>query len=237
MKKILLLSTIVLIATAFQTDIDRKRHRIKSATYYPDGRTIEYFYNPDGQIARVHDSKGNNTSYEYLKGKILRKYYDVVKGLSFVDILSLNENRLVISITSNNPASITEKRDFNQGHYLVQTTLYDKMDRISGVLTYEYQNGNLISSIATDTSGSKIATNTYQYYTDQTNTIGDDNIGEGFVGSSSKNPLKSEMSQLVNLPPVYYYYSYYYDEKGRIKIKVGYKDSGEMTDSISYTYY
>jgi YD repeat-containing protein len=237
MKNILILSAIVIIATAFHTQISRESYRIKSAAHYPDAETFEYVYNSEGHITSVKSTKGNNASYEYFNDKILRRYYDVTKGLSFVDTLALNRNGLVVSITSNNPTTITEKRDFNQDNYLSQTTLYDKMGKMSGALVYEYQNGNLASYTMTDASGNKMSTNTYSYYTDRDNTTGDDNIGEGFVGSIAKNPVKSAMCQLLNLAPVYYKYNYHYDNNGRIKIMVGHKNSGELTDSIVYTYY
>jgi len=233
---------IATVATAFQVNkaMPREKYRIKMAVHYPNVETWKYFYNPDGRAARVEDSKGNNTTYEYYPDLVLRKYNDVIKERSFVDTMRLNRQGLVSSITSNNVASIMEKRDFDADKDMSTTTLYNKKGSMTGTIIYTYQNGNLVSSsaTATDTSAGNTESNTYQYYTDRPNTIGDDNIGEGFVGRSSKNPVKSSSSQLLHLAPVYYNYNYQYDPQGRISAKATYKtSSGQLVDSAVYTYY
>jgi YD repeat-containing protein len=240
MKKILFLFVIVIIATAFRAGKapDRAGYRIKTVSHYPSGEIFSYTYGPDGHLMRIEDSKGNNTSYEYHHERILRKYNDMIKEHSFVDTLILNEQGLAARIVSDNRTVMAENREFNPDNYMTRTILYDKKGNLSGTMVYQYQNGNEISYTSSDATGGETSTVNYDYYTDHANTIGDDNMGEGFVGASSVNPIKSSSSQLINLAPVRHNYNYHYDAKGLISVQAGYDSpSGRLLDSICYTYY
>ena len=240
MKKALFLSAIVLIIMAFETgkNSPREKHRIKMAIDHLDNDTLRYFYNSDGYVSGIQDSKGYNVSYEYLNNIILRKYFDVVKAKSFVDTLMLNSDGLVEGFSSNNIVIITEKREFNSDRYMTRTKLYNKHGDMSGTAVYIYENGNLSSDTTIVNSGGEIEINSYQYDMNHINTIGDDNTGEGFIGADSKNPLKSSMTKLMNLEPTYYTYLYQYDKEGRIIAEAVYDTkTGKVTDSLSYSYY
>ena len=240
MKKVLFFSAIVLITMAFETGktSPREKHRIKVAINRLDNDTLRYFYKSDGYVSRIQDSKGDNVSYEYLNKRIFRKYFDAVKALSFTDTLLLNSDGLVDGLSSNNIVIITERREFNSDKCMTRTKLYNKHGDLSGTAVYVYENGNLSSDTTIVKSGGEIEVNNYQYDMSHSNTIGDDNTGEGFIGADSKNPLKSSMTKLMNLEPTYYNYHYQYHNDGRIVVEAVYDTkSGKVTDSLTYSYY
>ena len=238
MRKAILLFTLLIIATFFYAaTIPRERHRVKKIINYLTRDTTEYFYNPDGHVAKIHSSKGNNVTYEYSKGTILKRYNDVMRGLTFVDTMTLNKDGLVDRLSSNNPGTRQETRKFNSDRFLVEAKLYDKNGNISATSGCEYQNGNQVSFVIKESSRKLMNSIIYQYYTDKINTIGNENLGSDFTGVGSKNPVKASTSHLDGSPPVALYYNYHYDEKERISTRVMFNKSGKLLDSIAYIYY
>jgi hypothetical protein len=239
MNKILLLSAIIIVITAFRITepTSRKVHRVKQVFSYKGKDTTTYVYNADGHIAYVKNTNGDKSDYEYSDSIIIKRYYDSFRKVAFADTMALNKKGLVEKVTSNNFSTI-EIREYNDDKYLIKTTVSNKEGKKIYYGEYQYLNGNEISSTTTGVSGDLGGTATYQYYTDMPNTIGVDNMGSDFVGASSNNPRKYFNNQAVGLEPYTRNYNYHYDEKGRIIIKASYDGkSGKLTDSTYYTYY
>ncbi len=243
MKKTILIAAIAILSMAFQTNapIPREKHRVKMVIHYLYKDTSEYFYNTDGHISRIRNAKGYNVSYEYFPGKILRKYADALRGLNFTDTMTLNKKGLIEKLTSNNPSTIEQRRDYNSDKNMTQNKYYDKEGNETTYSACEYLGGNEVSNTMIDLGNNKTQmTLTSQYYTDKANTIGNENLGSDFTGSGSKNPIQSSTSRVAGFPTVIYHFNYHYDSKGRISIKATYDKDGKLdklTDSTCYIYY
>jgi len=243
MKRTLLLIIIATLCYSFQTSVTvaKPKVRVKLLTNLISNQTTEYFYDPSGHITRIKSSNGNEISYEYLSGKmILRRYNEIKRGTSFVDTMMLNKNGLVEKIISSNPAIITQTHEYNKDKNLILNTyVYPIKDSITfSHNSYEYQNGNEVSNILKETTGEIRWITKSTYYTDKTNTIGNENLGSDFVGTSSKNPIKSFVSGASGQEMLTTNYNYHYDDKGRIIIKASYAlKTGKLTDSVAYSYY
>ena len=243
MKKTILIAAIAILSMAIQTNapIPREKHRVKMVIHYLYKDTSEYFYNTDGHISRIRNAKGYNVSYEYLPGKILRKYTDALRGLYFTDTMILNKKGLVEKLTSNNPSTIEQRRDYNSDKNMILNKYFSEDGNETTFSAYQYLDGNEVSNTMTDWGNNKAGLAiTSKYYTDKPNTIGNENLGSDFTGASSKNPIQSSTSRLVDLPPVIYHFNYHYDAKGRINIKATYSSDNKrdkLTDSTYYIYY
>ena len=240
-KILLLLSAIVIVTSAFRITepTSRKVHRIKQIYSYKGKDTTTYVYNADGRIAHIKNTNGDKTDYEYLDSIIIKRYYDSFRKLDFADTMVLNKNGLVAKVTSNNFSSI-EIREYNADNYLVKNTVSDTAGKKIYYGEYQYLNGNEISSTTTGFSGDLGSNAKYQYYLDQPNTIGVDNMGSDFVGNSSNNPRSSFSNKVVGMEAYTRNYNYHYDKDGRIIIKATYDNDTihpKLIDSIYYSYY
>jgi hypothetical protein len=237
-KNIPLIAILLVGFSFYAATLPREKHRVKMVVHYgPKGTdTSEYIYNPDGHISRVRNSHGNDIAYTYLPGIVLRTYYDKYKVQTYTDTMYLNKSGLVEKVTTNNPGIFTLLHEYNTDRSLAKSTQCVGDRRY--IHTYKYLNENQISTSEIDSAGTPTYSATYQYYTDQSNTIGSENLGCDFVGRDSKNPIKYSKSQTIGMAPYDSKYIYHYDDKGRITIRSSYNlSSKKMTDSACYTYY
>jgi len=240
MRNILPLIIAFILCSAFGDRPSRDKYRIKTITQYwrNDSSVSEYSYNADGYILQVKNSKGNDIGYEYLDGRILRRYYDALRQLSFVDTLTLDKDKHVVRVASNNRSILSETRVYEANAHPIRTVQIDSAGKEMSIAEVQYKNGDKMVDTRSRTNGNLWYSSSYQYYTDHANTIGEENMGSEFVGKGSAHLVKYESRQMVGTPPVNTKYSYRYDEKGRVLSRTGYDVStGRQTDSAVYSYY
>jgi len=87
MRNTILFIAILFVTTAFQTGkpAPKDKLRIKQAIHYlsKETDTTTYTYNPDGHIAHIKNTNGNDIKYEYLPGMIIKKYYESLRKIWF----------------------------------------------------------------------------------------------------------------------------------------------------------
>jgi hypothetical protein len=225
------------------THVPREKHRIKEKIGYVQAihdpgkgaDTTHFFYNPDEHIAHVTFSHGSKYDYEYLNGKIVKKYYDGQRGLSYVDTYILNKTGLVERMIPDQslPSGIGQTREYNAENYVVKIIFNDTM-----YSSFQYNNGNEILNTHIENNEPSNSTTNFIYDKDRLNTIANDNMGSDFLGADSKNPVKTYTLNFIGMGPGTYNCNYQYDAQGRIIVKAVYANgSGRLIDSTAYTYY
>jgi hypothetical protein len=244
-KKILTLSLIAILCTAFYTGAPtpREKHRVRMIIQYGNKGTADttaYFYNAEGHISYTQNAHTGvfGSRYHYLPGLILRQYHDYMKDKNYTDTLLLNAAGLVERVKSNNTGLIYLHHQYNADKQLIKSFYVDAKGVEQLQSSYEYQNGNRTTITSFITSGRPVCVNTYKFYQETENTIGNENLGADFAGADSKNPEKYHSFQFAGEKPESYKSIYHYDDKGRISIKATYNvTSGKLSDSIAYIYY
>ena len=242
MKKNLLFVVMIIVSAVFYSaaPVSKEKLRVKTAIRCRGTRadTTTYIYNEDGHVSEIRNSaKGAFiTGYQYLPGMILRNYHDKAGTVGFVDTFFLNKTGQIGKAISNNKVVASLNHQYDSLFHLVKSTHLDGTTK-GAYTSYVYLNGNKISYTSFDASGAETGKGSYEYYTDRSNTIGNENTGMDFAGSDSKNPEKSNTYQLKGMAPFSYTSNYHYDGKGRVTVKAQYEiPSGKLSDSTTYTY-
>lgn len=194
----------------------------------------KFFYNPDGRVARVENSNGVKSVYEYKTDVIYRRTADSRSGKEFTDTFLLNDKGMVRLHKLANDAPLRAKniREYDPDGLLVKE--YSVMGGVENVVSYTNKDGNPISSI--QRFAGKEGTKGIYHYTTGINTIGNDNMGMGFEGHNTKSLLQSHIQVWQPGDTNRTSYRYIFDAQDRVSVRVTYYD-GRLGDSTAYTYY
>jgi len=121
--------------------------RIKQTLNYLNKNTSYYTYDQAGRVVSVKSSNGNNISYEYLAGKILRRYTESLRKRAYADTMYLNKNGMVEKLTSSNPSLFTIKRKFDAAQNIILEEQYSVADTVISSIAYVYSGGNVVSGM------------------------------------------------------------------------------------------
>lgn len=211
----------------------------------PDN-TINYTYDATGKLIKITESA--DTSYSdisYETGKVtIKEYAGAVPALRHLYIYTLDANGRASSLIDSGYATNSAKNKFinnlklksinsdkSNTNYTYNSDGYLTNEvAISGTgiqastytMNYTYTNGNNTSlSGSISFWGSTIPiTGTCDYYTDKTNTIGDENHGITFKGKSTKNLGKSMAVTITGMSNVTGNITFEFDTKGRVSKEV-----------------
>ncbi|MDB5283817.1 MAG: hypothetical protein JWO06_2892 [Bacteroidota bacterium] len=238
-----LLSTILLIFLVVVSSFQRhstssKISKIKEVVNLKTGSTSTYGYDKSGRLVNMLSTLGNNTRYEYWGNRVIIKFNDSGSLKYAIDTLLLNGKGLAESRLGHfNGVVAVDNNVYDGKGFLVQNRFY--LNQVyMGTTNWTIINDNKKMYAFTDEKRKQVSTIYYECYPDKANTIGNENMGMTFWGSSSKNLLKKSVSiGPKNDTLLVLQYQYRFDNKGRVSQKVSYKQSGTLEDSLSYNYY
>jgi len=204
-----------------------------------------YFYDNKGRVARIEFDGYGKTEYIYADTGIVVSFYDTTGAFKGKEVYKLGANGLAVSSYNSNTTTDQYVYTYTSSGQLSTSST---IRTLAGPLirrwdySYYYTNNNLDSTLVSYTNGSSVTKSVYayydEYYTDKTNTTGNDNLGQAFRGASSKNPVKAArdigMDSQGNMPQTNY--SYEYDVQGNITKVLHVWGSSPFTPVI-YTYY
>lgn len=216
--------------------------RIKSIT--SDGGSQTYTYDSRGRASKIIVSSYGKIEYTYTDTGIVLKSYDEHDSLWAVGFYKLDAHGRAISYTESdepyNKFFFSYNADGQQSTFIIVDNTPGR-PKDSAAFNYYYANRNLDSMVRVDKNGS-VVTRTVEYYdeyyTDKINTTGNENTGAAWLGSSSRNPLKTarDLGKDANGHYPQSTFAYEYDAQGRITREVrsrpGYPDA-----VINYIYY
>ncbi|HLP52244.1 MAG TPA: hypothetical protein VK154_15250 [Chitinophagales bacterium] len=178
--------------------------KTKTLTINGSPHITTYMYDSIGRVVSYSDENFNNY-FEYTEQAVLVKTFETGNTGSTPDVsLTYSLNSQGLAENNNNVVHYT----YDAARHMVKEVNTATSTPVS--VTYTYSNGN---KIADDFSNG--TTNTYQYDTTKTNTIGRHNMGSGWLGTSSTN-LVTSMQQTNNGTTTTTTYTYEFDSQNRV---------------------
>ena len=216
--------------------------KIRTVSSGNDLRT--YTYDSKGRVTRIVYSLYGRDEYAYSGSTVTRKFYDLADTVASTMIYTLDANGRATGYTS--PASTYDVITYSyngdgqlSAYHITRTIVAEPVRNWD--YAYHYTNRNLDSIVITYTDGGSPAVSYEyydEYYTDKISTIGNDNYGQSFLGSGSKNPVKAARDighdSQGNYPQTTYQYEF--DSLNRITKQLHYWGTSSFAP-ISFTYY
>jgi len=200
--------------------------KINTETYVYGGNssTETYSYNSNGRIFLLTQSDGSFIKYEYSNNKLIMEHYQSGGSLLYTAFNKINSLGLVVS---DSMSSSYSKYEYDVNGYLIKELNYN-----NGILTdssiYTIFNGNTISVTRNNLTTTYLYT--VEYFTDKSNTIGNENKGIGFWGKQSTNLVKSVAYSIVGQGQLSLEeYTYEFDINGRVSRQTITGDPGYTT--------
>jgi len=217
----------------------------KVKTLTKDNNVQTYSYDSKGRVTKVDYGPNRRDEYAYTDTSVVYNSYDAQNILQLTTNYKLNDRGFAISSTSNSP--FTESTTFAYA---------SDAQPLTNVLTRTIQNGPVIkfttqsyytNSILDSIVGIMTTDNLFsgssnyyydEYFTDKINTVGNVNLGQQWLGLSSKHPVKTARD--IGHDNNWFYtqttYTYEYDSLNRITVVHHYNGTDEYPPT-SYTYY
>jgi hypothetical protein len=225
-------------------DINPETWRIR--TMKTEYESITYSYK-NGQLAQT------NTEYTYkdptghsaLYGC---KNWEIKDVELFQTLCSSNQNTGFYTkigangkISEENVAYSYRKNTYDDKGFLTLSQFYslDPSRTFLNAYKYEIVNNNVVKEWLIS-GGKEYLTNTYDYYEDKKNTIGNENFGLTWAGRSSQNLLKRTNSYDISQPIVTIFatiYEYDFDAGNRVIRRKEHNENGTYSFITEYTYY
>ena len=174
------------------TNIDNCVPKIKRVTYYDANEpySVGFAYNGDGLL-----SKKGVISYSY-QG-------DTMVMLSSGAYYVLNDDGMA-EYSNGSPDPIVNNMEYDSDGRAVSEMEYTQN------ISYAYDGDNLSERHSTSMSFSSVIQ--YTYYTDKENTIGNQNMGQPYLGKQNKN-----LVQTINGVASMFQYTYDFYSNGNVK--------------------
>lgn len=183
------------------TNIDNCVPKIKRMSLYnANGKVyqiIESEYNGDGNVSRTVSKYYNDGGTEISNTTTTFSYNDNKIELSDGSYYSLYDDGMVISNSMLTGQNITYDSDGFITEIQTGTEAY----------VHYYENGNLDKIDIEYSNNVAQPYSQYAYYTDKENTIGNQNMGQPYLGKQSKNLAKTITGQGTPLEYTYDFYS------------------------------
>jgi len=216
--------------------------KIKTEWANNDVRT--YSYDDKGRVTKIVYSLYGWDEYAYTDTGVVINHYDTTNTWTYKMLYKLDSKGLAILSTSTTSTSDTSTYAYTTDGYCLTKTVTRTLTAQplrSWAYHYFYTNNNLDSIIETYTQGASsnsIGTYYDSYFTDKTNTIGNDNFGQSFLGKSSKNPFNAARdighTNDGTYPQTNYVYEY--DSLSRIIKQTEHEGNSSFT-TLNFTYY
>lgn len=222
---------VAVIVMAFQNS-PVKEFKIKRTVNLKTGNTTDYFYDTQGRISMMQNSKGTKTTYDYLGNTIIKKLIDSKKGANTADTFLLNDKNRVVTISGSTYGN--QKLEYDSKGRFIKSMNYHGSEYTGGA-SWVWEGENLKEYTYADEKGKIINRLTY-FYTDKANTISDRNMGMEYFGTDNKDLVKKSIG-VFNSDTAIPTYNYHFNSNGSVNLKVAYSMNGKLIDSIGYTYY
>jgi len=203
--------------------------------------TDTFFYNSQNWVTSIKGSDGSKATFTYSGSIVTEMQYN--SGGTLINTYTgyLNPQSLVDSLIHyNNSSSVYTyfKYTYDANGYPTVTTRYGNTNISNSIFTYGIHSGNIDSIVASQPVGGFLQTSTTNAFaTDYTNSIGNANMGQPYLGKSSTNVIASSITfSNSNNSTTTTNYTYTYDVTGRIASQAT-RVGAILTSTQSYTYY
>ncbi len=214
---------------------------VKTMTQSPGGAAEVYTYDGEGRIQRIQNALGSRTEYSYMSDTVIETSYNIAGEVVYIKTMLLNGDGVVTASANRDSlgnllGSTQYAYDVNK--FRTEQREYDATGAL--IRTYKWTTtgeGNIGSFESIDPL---VNTNNFLYWyiysLEANNTIGNDNTGMKFNGTSSKNAMKVLNRSSYFLNNIRYTFRYTLDGSGRILTMSAYDHDGEWKYTNTYTY-
>jgi hypothetical protein len=204
--------------------------RVKTKSMGNDIRT--YTYDASGRSLGSTSIVFNSIVYEYPDASHINYTLKYPGGtIASLVVFDLNNKGLVAKA---NASTLQGFYTYNNKKQLIKHEVnFDNGDVAVG--TFTYAGGNL-DKVVSVYNGALSWSKTFSYYGNLDNVLGNEEIGESFLGADNKNLLKSSVFTIAGGSTTTENYSYEFDAQGRVSKTMTVKNGVAQPDII-YTYY
>lgn len=201
--------------------------------------TANYTYDSEGRVTDVqYGVTGGHEVYTYSGNNIICLKYNSSGGLDQTITYIKNSQGYVDSLTeltTGFPDPFRTKFIYDSNGFLVTSKRYNSTNDLYLVYQHSNDGKNLTTTYHNDGSGNLVSTTSYTYFTDKLNTIGNANMGMGFLGVSSKNVV--DVRTFDDGVSSIHTNNYTYDNQGRITESNMYSGNGTLEATFKFSYY
>ena len=182
---------------------------VKTVSYKYDGKGRIISYNSDAVEASNYFK---NVTFTYSESKIVEQVTLGDKSTLTIESKLNGKGLAISSVWKNGNGEIqnSSEAEYNDDGYLIHKKDVDKKGNYECSYSYTIENGNVVKKVRASNNGYG-ETETYTYYTDKPNTIGNEDGGLFYYGKQSKNLLKSKTNGGHTDT-----YTYEFDSKNRV---------------------
>jgi YD repeat-containing protein len=203
--------------------------RIKSDGFYT------YEYDAKGRVKMMTASNGTKKFY-YSDSAITEVEYFLNGNVADINIYKLRPDGLMYFRQIGYETGNT----YSTFYYSASRALMTQVDTLlqgPGKVTHQYyRTGNRVDSVKR-LYNNITETRIFEYYPDRVNTITNESTGRSYLGISSPNPVKRELTRIGNnMPGVAVSYTYEFDSQNRISKRIAIR-SNFPDEERAITYY
>lgn len=209
--------------------------RIKTITDLKKNKITNYYYTKDGKITSI-SGKGGTVNFHYNGNAVIKQTITNDGRITNTDSMILDEHGHVILFLDPQYPTTYHRMEYSPNGFRLSYAIFSNAQII---LKCSFQNngGNERWSTTVDEKG-KTSDATYsKFLTDKENTIGNEQMGQSFMGRSSQNLVSESKVVVSSKDTLTRIFNYHFDSKGRVINKVEYNGAGTLQDSLLYTYY
>lgn len=203
--------------------------------------TLTYSYNEYGNVSMILMDNGEKQIYTYTGTSVTCVHYSGNGSILITFNYLLNSAGLADSlIVTDNFGSGRQKFVYDANGFLIKQRYYGfngNPNIYTGYDTTINNSKNVTSYWRYDATNNLIYNSYFQYFTDNTNTIGNDATGMSFLGKSSQNGLSFTYSFQSGGGHDVDIYTYSYDTKDRVNYKYSFSVTGDTLEATKFIYY
>jgi len=248
LKNILVLALVMMLVAFLdscgKTALNYTGSKIATKEDFSTGVIYTYTYNDDGSVNSITQTASpsyTNSYFTYLHDTILQENKEpgtgvFLNGMCYLtNSIGLADSAFGLKQLQNNTWSYT----YDANYYPMQINYYT-YNKLYAVDQYNIVGKNINSIEHFDSTGHTHHWDYYAYYASNTNTLGNQAIGENYLGVQNANLIEYDIiitpvgSDLDTTDIIKY--NYRYDTSGRPDTVATYHRNGQMIDSAIYTY-
>lgn len=176
--------------------------KVKTWGYGNDSQTNTY--DAQGRLSEERYSDGSYTTYTHLPAEVISKYYSSDDQLISSSTYLLNDKGLVYSTQDSWNKHVFYYSDSN---YVVKTEVFDQDGQLFRKWFHFYANGNRVKDSTYVMGDQSWSVWTHTYFDNINNTIGNENMGQYWLGKDSRNARKSIRIRTSYGQTIHYTYS------------------------------
>ena len=204
--------------------------------------TVSYEYDDQRRITirMVEPASGLawTYKYQYSTSQIIEAVYDNEGVMKYQVTYHLNEKDLAVT-SSQSSRSVMENSqyEYDADGYMIKNTFFSEGTTVYASWSWEITDGNITSHTSHQPHSGLGGTETYTYFTDKTNSAGNNNTGMMFFGKSSRNLVRSS-TFTSDASSGSATYSYQFDSHQRVtRVTIQGSTLSSSAREISYEYY